>query len=800
MMRVLLSGVAVGLVVLLAGVTARAQESAENVFHSLFGEKLKQVTETPQKTDDVARAEQIVAAARNVESQPALFALLCEKAFELAQAAPEGQAVALEAMRYLAEKLPETKEACQEKAIALQQGAYNRSSGYGRMAAARDLIDALLAAADTKAESGKIDEAVTLAQRAYGFTGSLTAADRESVQGKLKSILSRREMAAKIAVLERRLKADASDRTARESLIMLYVVELDSPQEAAKLLTVDCDARLRTYVSLAVRDPKDVAEAACLELGEWYRSCAGGVGDAGKPPMLRRARTYYERYLSLHKPPEGQSPEQDLSAVKARLALEQVVKDLLRLGVALPAGDQGADGAAKAAVRKMSKKIVDFAAARAMLPADRQLEVTLEMLRSVNKSEHIHHINRQGRNPAIEDGKLTTLNFAGGAYWGKESGSKVYANQELRDIDPLHGLGLTWLALTGCSNLKGDLSALAGMPLKHLDLSGCSSLESLNGLQGLPLETLILPSSPHIKDLAALRGMETLKSLTISYMGITSLEGLQGTGLTALIIHGSSIRSLKGIQGLRLKTLHLNECRSLASLDGIQGMPLETLSLSGWRIPGGSLAQLDQMGLSKLTMLNVHECDLQNLHGLRGLGLKELNLSECRSLRGDLSALKGMGLKRLSVYLCGELRSLNGIQGMELEALTLVGSGITSLKPLAGQKFSSLDVSWCRNLQSLDGLEGMPLEKLSARSCESLRDITALSRTRLTELSLDRCGSLSSLSGIQNLPLVKVSVVGCGKLTNTSYLLLARIPTLTQVFTGDRKRDERILQMAAQSR
>jgi len=89
---------------------AEADKAAEDaakaaaVFQSLYGEDLKRVAATRDTADDVALAARLLEAAKAAETQPALLALLCEKAADLGLADPRGFDTALAAADLLAAK------------------------------------------------------------------------------------------------------------------------------------------------------------------------------------------------------------------------------------------------------------------------------------------------------------------------------------------------------------------------------------------------------------------------------------------------------------------------------------------------------------------------------------------------------------------------------------------------------------------------------------------------------------------------------------------------------------------------
>ena len=675
MRQLLKRGASASGAILLALCTVAAGENAEQTFDSLFGEKMKKVAATKDTGDDVVLARELLAAAAKAQTQPELLAVMCQKAYALVQKNPGGYRTAIEAMEYLAEKVPARKEACQDALVDLHQYRYTRTKGYDRKLAGEALVKAMLAAADAKAEVGKYREAAALAGRAYRFAAVAVPDKKEELKAALKQFQDREKTAARIERMRRRLKANPKDRAARSALIKMYVSELDDPTRAAALLTTDSDEQLRTYVPLAAKDIEEVAESVCLELGDWYRELSRKAGPGGKRAMLARAKRYYQRYLSAH-------DAKDAAGLKARLALDQLRKELAKYGVT---------DAPKTTVRKMSEEILAFAKQRAPLPPEKQLAVTWAKLRQVNGGKRIYGTG------IIEADKVVSIDLR--YHYRRERRE----NRGLANIDPLYGLPLTSLNLAGCTGLTGDLAALAGMELTHLNLAGCNNLQSLNGLEGLPLKSLSLPA------VKSMRG---------------NLTFLRRMKLTSLTVTGD-----------------------ITSLDGIQGMPLETL-----------------------TVYN------------------------CRKLLGDLSALKELPLARLSISGCG-INSLNGIQRLKLTSLTLSGCNyLRSLRGLEALPLENLSAVYCANLRDISALKGSKtLTTLNLSGCSSLRDVAALRGTKLTKLNLYRCYKLSSLNGIQNLPLVEINLQGCGSLRKKDYLLLARIPTLASLRTGDEKRDDEIL-------
>jgi len=123
------------------------------------------------------------------------------------------------------------------------------------------------------------------------------------VVGKLKDARERDKTHKQVARYKRLLAEDTKNVLIREKLIRMYVVELDSPDEARKLLTTDVSEIWRTYVPLAAAKPAETPKAVCVELGDWYKSLIGQATPTGKANALARAKACVARFLELETNP-----------------------------------------------------------------------------------------------------------------------------------------------------------------------------------------------------------------------------------------------------------------------------------------------------------------------------------------------------------------------------------------------------------------------------------------------------------------------------------------------------------------
>lgn len=310
---------------------AAGAEDAKTVFDSIFGERLKKARATMTKKDDIALAEDLLAATGRVKGEAALLTLMCEKAYELTSRQPDGFDVALRAAGILAETVPDRKDECQEKVLAVRKLQYLRSRGAQKRQAGEALVKVMMAVADARLEAGKASEAAQFYREARIIASALRQTDLTSaITAKLKNCADRVQVERKTQELKARLQRKPDDAAARRELILLYVVELDNPAEAKKLLTDAADQTLQTYVPLAAEEIETVAPAACLELGGWYVGLAKQAkSTGGQMRALVRAQRYYQRAVESGKVTGA-------AQLKVKLAIMQIEKDLLKLGYVPP--------------------------------------------------------------------------------------------------------------------------------------------------------------------------------------------------------------------------------------------------------------------------------------------------------------------------------------------------------------------------------------------------------------------------------------------------------------------------------
>ncbi|MDP6544668.1 MAG: LamG domain-containing protein [Phycisphaerae bacterium] len=305
-------------------------------YETLFGADAKKIIASRTKTDDVEFAATLLKISKDVTDSPELQILLYEKAVQFGSAGVSGCDTAMEALGLLEKAVPAKKVQWRQKKLDIVKLRFTRSYGAAKKEAGHSYMEILEAVADAKVKEGDGAGAKLLYNRARSIAVYIKSPRAAEILAKSKHANAVVARQVRIKSLETKLKADARNTAVREELVLLYVVALDKPGEAAKLLTDDLDEVTRTYVPLAAKKIDDLDVAVCLELGDWYyRKLSKNASSAGKLVVLQRAKGYYERFC------ESQT-EKNIQSLRAKMALDSIGKELVKLGASVrprvPAG------------------------------------------------------------------------------------------------------------------------------------------------------------------------------------------------------------------------------------------------------------------------------------------------------------------------------------------------------------------------------------------------------------------------------------------------------------------------------
>ena len=317
--------------VLLTGSLSVLADEAADTFNRLYGEDLKGVAATPSPADDVALAKQMLEDTKKAGGAPALLVLLCETAYELAAKNPAAYPTATAAMDLLAAKVPEKKAECLQKNAAVYQKQYATARGDARTKAGEKAIEVLGVLAEAQAAAGEVEDAGASLRQALAVATAIKSESRAGLQARLAGLASHEKIEKQIEAVKAKIGADPGDAASRKELVRLYLVDMDLPAEAAKFVNETLDEPTRKYVPAAAKPVPEAPEAACAELGDWYKALADqATTPASKGAMLRRAQGYFQRFLAIH-------TAEDLGRTAAALTLKRIEAALAKLsGAAEP--------------------------------------------------------------------------------------------------------------------------------------------------------------------------------------------------------------------------------------------------------------------------------------------------------------------------------------------------------------------------------------------------------------------------------------------------------------------------------
>jgi len=508
-------------------------------FEKLYGPDIKRVKGTPDTADDLALAAQMIQSARTGKLDAELLAAMCEAAFDLAASASGGETRAFEALDVLADKVPDKRFDCVLKRAALCERVYKESKS---RADGEHLVEALITAGELGTSCHRFAEAADAWKKALAVAEGINSPRLATIKEELPAYEARIESLRKAGKLADALRANPQDRSARDRMLVIQLVELDNPA-AAKYLNATADEAVKTNLPLATEPVDELSEDAALKLAEWYVGLAGKAGIGGTELMNARARACYLRFFEIHKERE------DALAMRAALGIQKVggkVPD--------PPAESKPDNRRRSAHvtagLKDVEEITDLKLAEFIAAHPNLTRLTRREIGTAKRITDLRPLERLT--------KLATL--------------ELHQAGNVKDLSPLAKLpNLTNLTITGLET--DDLSALSGLSkLTLLNISGADKVTDLAPIgRLLRLKTLNLSGCDKIKDLKPLSKLTGLTSLNLSGCAAVSdtspLEKLSRS-LTSLNLSGTKVGYIMPLARMsRLKTLDLRRCEHISADD-----------------------------------------------------------------------------------------------------------------------------------------------------------------------------------------------------------------------------------------
>jgi len=305
---------------------------AKSDFDELFGDTVKKVSASRNSAQAAALAKQMVDIAETLEGNAELKVLLWTHAVRFSERIPSGYDTAVKAIKHLMKAAGDQSAVWSQKLLTVYSRRYLAARGKDKRAAGEEYIEHILAVADMQIKAGQATQAVATYRKAIAVATSLRSPRKAEILGKMKSLTAVAAMQRKIETARSAMKKDPSDIKARETVIKLYLLELDKPADATRLLNEDVDKRLRTYIPLAAGKIEAIDKTVCFEMGQWYWSMFPTAATPdGRATVLRRTKSYLERFRSLHE-------KKDVAGLHAATILGKVDKEIAKLGPAALGG------------------------------------------------------------------------------------------------------------------------------------------------------------------------------------------------------------------------------------------------------------------------------------------------------------------------------------------------------------------------------------------------------------------------------------------------------------------------------
>jgi len=536
--------------------TLRAESiDAIAAFDRLYGPLIKRVKATPDTADDLALADRMTQSARRGKLDAGLVAAMCEAAYDLSATVPGGQATAFEALRVLAEQVPDKRFDAAVKRAAIYQWAYEESLSQSddehvTKANGEHFVEALMAAADAGTAARKFTEASDVWVQALTLAEELNSPHVTTLLERQSAFDARTKSVKRLATMESQLREDPRDPTLRRNLLDLHLLELDNPTAAAKFLDAadSSEESLKTNIPLAVTAVEKLSEDSALKLAEWYGDLIDQAGPGGKEMLTARAQACYRRFFELH------PNRNDAKATRARLGIEKIGGEMLDITATTPKPPAKTPSSSDEVVRLIltgvkPDELTDLKLAELVAANP---DVTHIMFEDIGKATQITDLRPLERLARLQ--RLELLNA-----------------ENLKDITPLAKMtGLTVLKISYTE--VDDLTPLANLTkLSVLDLSFSKNISDIKPLSRLVnVMELNLNDCPGVTDIAPIAKMANMWNLSlrkcVEVHDLAPLEKLPKLNL--LNLSGCPNLKVRQLGALtRLTDLELRGCDNLTDDD-----------------------------------------------------------------------------------------------------------------------------------------------------------------------------------------------------------------------------------------
>lgn len=308
---------------LLIAVTAQVGERLDHrvAFDSLYASRIKAARQTVNRSDDVALAQELLAAAEMLKGQVSMLVLVCDAAYDLAAVDSSGYGIAVAAMHLVIEHAPDSKARAIERVIAVRDRQFGTARGDDRIHLGAAILQDLISLAEINSASRKHGVSGALLRKAMVIAKQIKSEREPEIKLMLDEVNERQKAQLRIDQLQAALDTKPNLASARE-IIRLHVSEMDDPLSAGESVLLLGQDPLANRVMLATRPLRDLNETDALDLGVWYYKLADQtVGTFAKRKMLTRASMYLRRFLTLYENSDKMKEEAQLTLALTNAAL-----------------------------------------------------------------------------------------------------------------------------------------------------------------------------------------------------------------------------------------------------------------------------------------------------------------------------------------------------------------------------------------------------------------------------------------------------------------------------------------------
>ena len=220
--------------------------------------------ETPNRAE---AAKKILDAARAQETSLVIQSRLCERAYTEAMASPGGYATAIAALGMLERVAPTRIDSWRAKRLEVHRLTYFRGPKEDKPANARAYVTHLLAEAAACGKRSAWRDAAKYNRQAYYVARAMEMPQKKALYEATRAADRRVMTQVRVKALTTAIEKTPTDARLRRQLVMIYLVDEDMPDMAAKYVSADIDAELRAKISLAAKDASELADEDFHALG-----------------------------------------------------------------------------------------------------------------------------------------------------------------------------------------------------------------------------------------------------------------------------------------------------------------------------------------------------------------------------------------------------------------------------------------------------------------------------------------------------------------------------------------------------